>query len=171
MTDGFPGPVIGPATAGVGTVDLGSTGAVAAAAGAVVGPTASASSMATAITEDAPLTSFDKGLESFTWLTDPHLEFCSHRIRHDLYQSINQAAGEIVVITGDISAGPHRSDQYTELAEHVTKPIYFVLGKRSEKVLGELEDWMSQHNAVIMTVLCLVIAAKLIGDAIGSLAG
>jgi Kef-type K+ transport system membrane component KefB len=49
--------------------------------------------------------------------------------------------------------------------------IYFALGDRSEKVLGELKDWMSQHNAVIMTVLCLVIAAKLIGDAIGSLAG
>ena len=28
---------------------------------------------------------------------------------------------------------------------------------------------MSQHNAVIMTVLCLVIAAKLIGDAISTL--
>lgn len=28
---------------------------------------------------------------------------------------------------------------------------------------------MSQHNAVIMTVLCLIIAAKLIGDAIGAL--
>jgi len=49
--------------------------------------------------------------------------------------------------------------------------IYFALGKRSEKLLGELKDWMSQHNAVIMTVLCLIIAAKLIGDAIGSLAG
>jgi len=47
--------------------------------------------------------------------------------------------------------------------------IYFALGKRSEKLLGELKDWMSQHNAVIMAVLCLVIAAKLIGDAIGSL--
>jgi predicted MPP superfamily phosphohydrolase len=67
-------------------------------------------------------------IESLTWLTDLHLEFCSHRTRNDLYQSINQAAGEIVVITGDISAGPHRSDQYTELAEHVNKPIYFVLG-------------------------------------------
>ena len=33
-----------------------------------------------------------------------------------------------MVITGDISAGPHRSDQYSELAEHVNKPIYFVLG-------------------------------------------
>jgi len=49
--------------------------------------------------------------------------------------------------------------------------IYFALGKRSDKVLGGLKDWMSQHNAVIMTVLCLIIAAKLIGDAIGSLAG
>jgi len=49
--------------------------------------------------------------------------------------------------------------------------IYFALGKRSERLLGELKDWMSQHNAVIMAVLCLVIAAKLVGDAIGSLAG
>jgi hypothetical protein len=30
---------------------------------------------------------------------------------------------------------------------------------------------MSQHNGVIMTVLCLIIATKLIGDAISSLAG
>ena len=67
-------------------------------------------------------------IESLTWLSDPHLEFCRHRTRNDLYRSINQAAGEIVVITGDISAGPHRSDQYSELAEHVNKPIYFVLG-------------------------------------------
>ncbi len=49
--------------------------------------------------------------------------------------------------------------------------IYFALGNRSEKLLGELKDWMSRHNAVIMSVLCLIIAAKLIGDAISSLAG
>jgi len=49
--------------------------------------------------------------------------------------------------------------------------IYFALGNRSEKLLGELKDWMSGHNAVIMSVLCLIIAAKLIGDAISSLAG
>jgi hypothetical protein len=30
---------------------------------------------------------------------------------------------------------------------------------------------MSEHNAVIMTVLCLIIAAKLIGDAISGLTG
>jgi hypothetical protein len=48
--------------------------------------------------------------------------------------------------------------------------IYFVMGKRSEKLLAALKDWMSAHNAVIMSVLCLIIAAKLIGDAISSLA-
>ena len=47
--------------------------------------------------------------------------------------------------------------------------IYFAMGTRSGKVLGALKDWMSQHNAVIMTVLCLIIAAKLIGDAISAL--
>jgi hypothetical protein len=49
--------------------------------------------------------------------------------------------------------------------------IYFAMGDRSEKLLAGLKDWMSQHNAVIMSVLCLVIGAKLIGDAISSLAG
>jgi hypothetical protein len=45
------------------------------------------------------------------------------------------------------------------------------MGERSETLLGELKDWMSRHNAAIMTVLCLVIAAKLIGDGISGLAG
>jgi hypothetical protein len=49
--------------------------------------------------------------------------------------------------------------------------IYFALGERSAKVLAGLKDWMSEHNAVIMTVLCLIIGAKLIGDAISGLTG
>ena len=49
--------------------------------------------------------------------------------------------------------------------------IYFAMGARSETLLAGLKDWMSAHNAVIMSVLCLIIAAKLIGDAISSLAG
>jgi hypothetical protein len=44
--------------------------------------------------------------------------------------------------------------------------IYFAMGERSEKLLAGLKDWMSANNAVIMSVLCLVIAAKLIGDGI-----
>jgi hypothetical protein len=41
------------------------------------------------------------------------------------------------------------------------------LGDRSRQILFGLRDWMGQYNAVIMAVLCLVIGAKLIGDAIG----
>jgi len=48
--------------------------------------------------------------------------------------------------------------------------MYFAMGKRSEKLLAGLKDWMTDHNAVIMTVLCLIIAAKLIGDGISGLA-
>jgi hypothetical protein len=48
--------------------------------------------------------------------------------------------------------------------------IYFAMGERSEKFLAGLKDWMTAYNAVIMTVLCLIIAAKLIGDGISGLA-
>ena len=47
--------------------------------------------------------------------------------------------------------------------------IYFALGERSATMLTTLKDWMGRHNAVIMSVLCLVIGVKLIGDAIGAL--
>jgi threonine/homoserine/homoserine lactone efflux protein len=48
--------------------------------------------------------------------------------------------------------------------------IYYALGDRSQKVLAELRGWMVQNNAAIMSVLILVIAAKLIGDSISGFA-
>lgn len=47
--------------------------------------------------------------------------------------------------------------------------LYLVLGQRSQRILAALKDWMSHNNAVIMAVLCLVFAAKLIGEAISLL--
>ena len=47
--------------------------------------------------------------------------------------------------------------------------IYFAMGERSADLLAKLKDWMGQHNAVIMTVLCLIIGVKLIGDSISAL--
>jgi threonine/homoserine/homoserine lactone efflux protein len=44
--------------------------------------------------------------------------------------------------------------------------LYFALGERSRRLLDELKAWMSSHNAAIMAVLCLIIGAKLIGDAL-----
>jgi threonine/homoserine/homoserine lactone efflux protein len=48
--------------------------------------------------------------------------------------------------------------------------IYFLMGDRASKILGELHDWMARENATIMAVICLIIGAKLIGDAITALA-
>jgi threonine/homoserine/homoserine lactone efflux protein len=47
--------------------------------------------------------------------------------------------------------------------------IYFAMGERAERLLGELKAWMAEHNAAIMAVLCLIIAAKLIGDGVSGL--
>jgi threonine/homoserine/homoserine lactone efflux protein len=47
--------------------------------------------------------------------------------------------------------------------------IYFALGTRAAVILDELKDWMAGHNAAIMTVLLLVLGAKLIGDGVGGL--
>jgi hypothetical protein len=47
--------------------------------------------------------------------------------------------------------------------------VYFALGERSQHVLDGLKAWMGANNAVIMSVLCLVIGVKLIGDAISGL--
>jgi threonine/homoserine/homoserine lactone efflux protein len=44
--------------------------------------------------------------------------------------------------------------------------VYFVLGERSTETLGGLKTWLAEHNAAIMTVLLLVLGAKLVGDAI-----
>jgi hypothetical protein len=36
-------------------------------------------------------------------------------------------------------------------------------------MLADIRTWMGRNNAVIMTVLLLVIGAKLVGDGIGGL--
>ncbi len=48
--------------------------------------------------------------------------------------------------------------------------IYFLMGNRATKILRELHDWMARENATIMAMICLIIGAKLIGDAITALA-
>jgi threonine/homoserine/homoserine lactone efflux protein len=49
--------------------------------------------------------------------------------------------------------------------------LYFAMGERSKKVLDELKGWMAQNNTAIMSVICLLIGAKLIGDAISGFSG
>jgi threonine/homoserine/homoserine lactone efflux protein len=48
--------------------------------------------------------------------------------------------------------------------------IYYLMGDRATTMLAELRDWMARENATIMAVICLLLGAKLIGDAITALA-
>jgi threonine/homoserine/homoserine lactone efflux protein len=47
--------------------------------------------------------------------------------------------------------------------------IYYLMGDKATKILADLHDWMARENATIMAVICLIIGAKLIGDAIVAL--
>ena len=44
--------------------------------------------------------------------------------------------------------------------------IFFALGDRAAKLIDALKTWLARNNTAIMAVLCLIIAVKLIGDAI-----
>jgi hypothetical protein len=44
--------------------------------------------------------------------------------------------------------------------------IDLVMGERGQHILVGLRNWMARNNSVIMAVLCVIIGAKLIGDAI-----
>jgi threonine/homoserine/homoserine lactone efflux protein len=47
--------------------------------------------------------------------------------------------------------------------------IYLLMRERAAGILESLRGWMARENTTIMAVLCLIIGAKLIGDAISAL--
>lgn len=85
------------------------------------------------------------------------------------------AAGGAAAIAQTAIAGGQQAIAYLVFAVVATAGvaapvvIYLALRKRSAEALGRLKDWMSRENAVILSVLCLLIAAKLIGGAISAL--
>jgi threonine/homoserine/homoserine lactone efflux protein len=82
-------------------------------------------------------------------------------------------AGAAIALTG-ISGG-EQAIAYTVFAVigtiGVAAPvaIFFLMGDRAPRMLAEIRTWMGRNNAVIMTVLLLVIGVKLLGDGIGGL--
>lgn len=63
-----------------------------------------------------------------TWLTDIHLNFLDKEKRLAFYQKIIDAAGDKILITGDIAEAPSVTEILTEMADIIQRPIYFVLG-------------------------------------------
>jgi threonine/homoserine/homoserine lactone efflux protein len=47
--------------------------------------------------------------------------------------------------------------------------LYLVEGERARDRLDALRDWMIEHNGAVIAILCIVIGAKLIGEAITGL--
>ncbi|NEA91698.1 GAP family protein [Actinospica acidiphila] len=47
--------------------------------------------------------------------------------------------------------------------------LYFALKERSKDILDGLKRWMERHNTAIMAVICLLFAAKLVGNAVSDL--
>jgi Sap, sulfolipid-1-addressing protein len=43
---------------------------------------------------------------------------------------------------------------------------YLAMGDKSKAMLDAVKDWMGRHNAVIISVMCLVIGVKLIGTSL-----
>ena len=48
--------------------------------------------------------------------------------------------------------------------------IYFLMGQRAASILSAMRDWMVRENNTIIVVLCVVMGAKLTGDALSTLA-
>lgn len=49
--------------------------------------------------------------------------------------------------------------------------LHLTAGARAERLLARIQGWMSRNNAAIVSVLCLVIGAKLVGDGVSGLTG
>jgi predicted phosphohydrolase len=62
------------------------------------------------------------------WLTDIHLNFLKSNARQKFYHEIISTDCDAVLISGDIAEAPCLIDIMTEMAVHIIKPIYFILG-------------------------------------------
>ncbi len=49
--------------------------------------------------------------------------------------------------------------------------VYLLARDRASAVLTEMRDWMVRENTTVIVVLCVVIAAKLVGDGLATLTG
>ncbi|GAA1858438.1 GAP family protein [Actinomadura bangladeshensis] len=76
--------------------------------------------------------------------------------RTDTSAGAQAAALAVFVVIGALGTG-------------VPVVLYFVLKERSRRILDGLKLWMERNNSAIMTVVCLILAAKLVGNAISDL--
>jgi len=85
---------------------------------------------------------------NFTWLTDIHINFLDEEERFIFYQQVKKHPGKSVFITGDIAEATCIEAILQEIAEHVNKPIYFVLGNHDyyHGRVDEVQELMRKLN-------------------------
>jgi predicted phosphohydrolase len=64
----------------------------------------------------------------FVWITDPHLNFLEASERINFYKKISRTGCQAVLISGDIAEAPSVVEILSQMAHHLSIPIYFVLG-------------------------------------------
>lgn len=122
--------------------------------------------------EEVPLPKWMKAVDSFTPVKALALGTALSALNpKNLLLSV--AAASAIARTGT-SAGA----QVVALAVYVVLgalgpgtpvALYFALKERSKHILDDLKLWMERNNTVITAVICLIFAAKLVGDAISGL--
>lgn len=124
--------------------------------------------------EEAPLPSWMKTVDAFTMTRAAGVGFALSGLNPKNALLSVAAAAEIAEV------GLPAGRQVVVLLSFVViasigvlTPILLALagGERSRKPLAALRNWMARYNAVIMSVLFLLIGAKLIGDAISGFSG
>lgn len=86
------------------------------------------------------------------WLTDIHLNFLEIDGRIQFYQKILQTNSDAILISGDIAEATSVAEILKEMAHHVKKPIYFILGNHDyykgqiEQVRNEMTSLTQQDN-------------------------
>lgn len=80
------------------------------------------------------------------WVTDIHLNFLESAEREGFYRDIVATNSNAVLVSGDIAEAPTVSDILEEMAQHIAKPIYFVLGNH--------DYYQSSVKNVKQKVLC-----------------
>ena len=81
----------------------------------------------------------------YAWLTDIHLNFIDEYARQKFYHEIVNTQCDGVLISGDIAEAPYLVSILNEMAEHIKKPIYFILGNHDyyRGQINEVRDAMT----------------------------
>ena len=101
-----------------------------------------------------------------SWATDIHLNFLSPAQVRAFYWKIGEAGADAVVISGDIAEAPSVAQYLVDMADHLQRPVYFVLGNhdyyngsiaRVRSRMAELTEghrwlrWMNTAGVVPLT--------------------